>query len=370
MTDIPYENEKAKRDFLEQLLGARGFTKGSILVFAGAIAKWQLFTGNEDFANFNKMKATAFVEWLETKSSKTPTGKIAIVTRYNYLRRVKKFFEWLSDQPGYKSKMAKGDIEYLRLSKKDTRIARQSTTKKIPTFEEIRKLIEGIEIKNEIDMRDRALICFAFTVGARISAIITLKMKSFDKQEKVIDQNPADGVKTKSSKRILCTFFPLGWDDPERYFVEWYEYLESKSFGPDDPIFPTTQNDLETGESAYSRGTIGTDFWSSSGSARKILQKRYLSAGMPYYHPHSFRNLAVAIVSKKRLTEEEKKAVSLNLGHEDVATTFGSYGYGNMTANEAIRIVKSLKNSQGEHKDGSLTEEELRVFRDILARNK
>jgi hypothetical protein len=47
-------------------------------------------------------------------------------------------------------------------------------------------------------------------------------MKNFDKITKIIDQNPGDGVRTKYSKKILTTFFPIGWEEPERYFIEWY----------------------------------------------------------------------------------------------------------------------------------------------------
>ena len=48
-------------------------------------------------------------------------------------------------------------------------------------------------------------------------------------------------------------------------------------------------------------------------------------------------------MAKTRLTEEQKKAISFNLGHANVGTTFGSYGYGNMSKEDAIDIVKSLK---------------------------
>ena len=89
MTNATYKHEAIKRDFYEQLQGARGFTKGSINVFAEAINQWQIFSGDEDFSSFNKTKAAAFVNWLNTREAKTKTGKLAMVTQSNYLRRVK-----------------------------------------------------------------------------------------------------------------------------------------------------------------------------------------------------------------------------------------------------------------------------------------
>lgn len=90
---------------------------------------------------------------------------------------------------------------------------------------------------------------------------------------------------------------------------------------------------------------------------------------MHYYHPHSFRHLVVSILSKTRLTEEEKKAISLNLGHEDVGTTFGAYGYGSMNDEDAVKIVQKLKELQNTNKDAKgLSEEQRALLRQILER--
>ena len=42
------------------------------------------------------------------------------------------------------------------------------------------------------------------------------------------------------------------------------------------------------------------------------------------------------------LTEEEKKAISQSLGHENVATTFGSYGYGMIDENKQVEIIRNI----------------------------
>ena len=369
MTNTIYQNETIKRDFFEQLKGARGFSKSSVRAHSEAIHQWEVFTKNEDFSTYDKSKAVAFTEWIGTRPAKTKSGTISLVTQYNYLRRIKKFFVWLSDQPGYKSKITKNDIDYLRLSKSDAQIARSGTTKKMPTFEDAKKIIDGIEGKSEIDMRDRALISFALITGARIFAIVSLKMKNFDKELKQIDQNPGDGVKTKNSKRILTTFFPIGWDDPEKYFMEWYDYLISKDFQSDDPIFPVTEGSFVDGKNSHSKQTIGQNAWVGTGAARKIFEKRCKNVGLPYFHPHSFRHLVVSILSKKRLTEEEKRAISMNLGHENVGTTFGSYGYGSMNSESAVKIVQKLKDIREGTSDAlMLSDEERAVFEKVIKR--
>lgn len=353
----PYRNEQAKRGFFEHLRGAKGFSESSVNDYADAIGQWQIFSDGTDFATFDKTQAGAYCEWLTRRATKTPDGKLKPATRYHYLRRVKEFFLWLAAQPEYSQKLVKGDTGFLRISKKDMQIVLSGTTRAMPTLEEVQKVIGSIEPTNEIAMRDRALICFALITGCRITAIISLKMKSFDKTTHRIFQNPADGVRTKNSKTIITTFFPIGWDEPRRHFLEWYEYLESKGFAPDDPIFPATSSEIST-KKAYSKESISYSFWSVSSSARKVFEKRCENAGVKYYHPHSYRHLVVSLMSKMRLTEEEKRAISLTLGHENIGTTFGAYGYGSMGVERAVDIVRELRDFQGSKGTMEISDEE------------
>ena len=112
------------------------------------------------------------------------------------------FFDWLSEQSGYKSKINKTVIDYLNLTKGEIKIATQPRMRPCPTLEEVKALIESIRGKTEIEMRDKALISLTFLTGARISAVSTLPIRSFDREKLIIDQDPKLGVKTKNSKII------------------------------------------------------------------------------------------------------------------------------------------------------------------------
>lgn len=365
MTIHSLKNEQIKRQFLEHLKGAKGFADDSLDKHAEAVYQWQIFSGDEDFASFTKEKATKFCDWLKTRDAKTEAGKLSLATQYSYFRRTKKFFTWLADQPDYRRSIKRTDVDFLRLSKKDVRIATSGTTKRIPTFDEVKKIIESIESGNEIDLRDRAILSFALITGMRVSAIASLRMKNFDRELELIDQNPGDGVQTKNSKKILTTFFPIGWGEPKRCFLEWYDYQLERGAQPEEPIFPSTMKGFS--EKSYSKTHVSSDFWSSSGGARKIFEKRCINAGVPYSHPHSFRHLIVSMMSKTRLTEEEKKAVSLNLGHDNVGTTFGSYGYGGMSPLDAVGIVKKITTA-GQEESIGISEEEKTALLKLLKR--
>lgn len=362
-----YKNEQMKREFVDYLEHAKGFSSQTRAAFVGAIAQWQQFSGNEDFASFNKSKAIEFCTWLKTRGAKSKTGRLTPTTQFHYLRHTQAFFKWLSGQPGYR-KIQKDDAEFLRLPIGETRkVAIAGSLKRKPTLEDARKIIEHITGKTEVDRRDRALISFTLITGGRISAITSLKMKNFDKTQKIVDQNPRDGVHTKNAKRIRCTFFNIGWDAPERHFMEWYEYLERKGFGPDDPIFPATVNDFSSAD--HGKRRVQRAAWKKSDKARKMFENRCLEAGLLRFNPHSFRDLIVSMASEIPLTESDKRAISQNLGHENVVTTFGAYGCGKMTDDAAIAAIKQLDLSHV-NKTGPqlLTNDERVVLERILNR--
>ena len=66
--------------------------------------------------------------------------------------------------------------------------------------------------------------------------------------------------------------------------------------------------------------------WSNASPIRKIFRDAFVSAGLPYFNPHSFRNTLVQLGQDVCRTPEQFKAWSQNLGHEKVLTTFLSYG--------------------------------------------
>lgn len=344
MSSTTYKNELTKRRFYEYLRGSKGFSKETVECYEKAIWLWEGFTKNADFTNFNKTSADAFKDFLKAKKKHYSQGNVSLSYCYDVLRFLKTFFEWLSKQSGYKSKINQTAIDYLNLTRKEAREATQSKEKQCPTLEEVKTVIESIKGETEAEMRDRALISLIFLTGARIWAVMTLTMKSFDRESLVLYQDPSLGVATKFSKRIVTALIPFSYDKPMDYFLEWFDYLKKeKKFNPDDPIFPSTK--IENGKeniSYYNTGEVSSNFWKSSSTPRKIFEKRFEKAGVKYYHPHTLRHLWVKEISKFPLTEEQKKAISQNLGHENVGTTFGSYGYSKIDENKQLEIIRNI----------------------------
>src|SRR4030095_12500289 len=94
---------------------------------------------------------------------------------------------------------------------------------------------------------------------------------------------------------------------------------------PDDPLFPATAVGPGPCGGFQPQG-LAPHGWSSSGPIRDVFRRAFEGAGLPYYNPHSFRDMLVRYAMTLDLSPEEMKAWSQNLGHSDVLTTFTSYG--------------------------------------------
>jgi integrase len=68
------------------------------------------------------------------------------------------------------------------------------------------------------------------------------------------------------------------------------------------------------------------EHWSSAEPIRKVFREAFGRAGLPYFHPHSLRKTLARLGEEVCNSPEEFKAWSQNLGHEQVLTTFLSYG--------------------------------------------
>jgi len=348
MPDMTIKNESIKREYFNHCRSAQGFAESTINKYAQCIYKWQMCFDNDDFVNFSKEQCDEFKKYLKVEAEKKGTS---FSGQYDVLRHVKKFFLWLSDQREYR-KIRKTDLDYLRLSKKETSIALEKKEKDIPSLDEIKKIVQNISSTSETDMRDKALIAFLILTGMRISAVVSLPVQAFNRKELSIEQSPSMGVKTKNSKKILSTFLPINWKEGEDMFFEWFDYLiTQKGFTSQKPIFPATKS--------FSTKKVSNEFWGTSGPARKIIKERCKEADVQYYNPHSFRHSVVAFMSERGLTEADKRAISLVLGHEHVGTTFGSYGYGSITPKDAVKRVRDMKYQTNNDLAISLPDEEL-----------
>jgi integrase len=335
-------NERIKRNYFVYLKEAKRHGEPMIDAVAKALSRFEAYTKYRDFKAFHLQQAVAFKRYLAEQKGKQSGEKLSKATLLATLTHLKRFFQWLAWQPGYKSRVQYADAEYFNLSDKDTRIATAKRQQKFPTMEQIKHVLSKMPGGNEIERRNRTLVAFTLLTGARDSAIASLKLKHVDLIAGCVNQDARE-VKTKFSKTFSTFFFPVG-EEVREIVTEWVSYLRNeKLWGNDEPLFPATRVGLGP-DRQFTAAGLAWRHWSNASAIRKIFREAFASAGLPYFNPHSFRNTLVQLGQKVCQTPEQFKAWSQNLGHEKVLTTFLSYG--EVTCQRQGEIIRNLATPQ------------------------
>jgi site-specific recombinase XerD len=221
------------------LKAARGLNDASIDVATAAIHRFEDSTAFRSFKKFHVEQAIAFRRRLEDARNGRTGKPISKATALQVLNALRAFFLWLAEQPGYRRRIRYSDAEYFRLSEKDTRVAKASKVRPVPTPEQIESVLEGSPAATVIERRNRAIVAFTWLTGVRDGALVTLKLKHVDLAKQLVDQDPRE-VSTKNSKQLRTTFFGVG-GSARRVVEEWIaELRRDHLWGNDDPLFPAT----------------------------------------------------------------------------------------------------------------------------------
>ncbi len=332
------ENVRIKRKYLIFLKEAKRQHEASIDGVAKALSRFDEYNKYGNFKRFHFQQAVGFKSHLSKQDNQQTGKKLSKATLNTTLRHLKDFFQWLAMQTGYKSRIRYTDAEYFNLSEKDTRIATAKRQKPVPTIEQIKHVIEAMPDTSDIERRNCALIAFILLTGARDSAVASMKLKHVDLIASAVYQDARE-VDTKFSKTFTTYFFPVG-DEVRQIVVDWVDYLRDELlYGNDDPLFPQTEIGLSD-EKRFAPSGLKRECWSTASPIRRIFKNAFESAGLPYFHPHSFRHTLAGFGEKLCQTPEEFKAWSQNLGHDKVMTTFTSYG--EVQPNRQGEIIRDL----------------------------
>ncbi|MEY8689639.1 MAG: tyrosine-type recombinase/integrase [Leptothrix sp. (in: b-proteobacteria)] len=332
------DNERIKRQYFIFLKEAKRQSEASVDAVAEALARFEKDTQCRDFRSFRREQAVAFKRRMADQVSRATGDKLSAATRYATLAHLKRFFQWLALQPGYRSKLDYSDAEYFNLSEKESRVATARRQRPVPTLEQVKHAIQRMPSTNEIERRNRALLAFALLTGARDTALASIRLGHVDLIAGSVFQDARE-VKTKFSKTFTTYFFPVG-DEIRTIVDDWVRYLrEVRLWGNDDPLFPATN--VELGKNLQFEA-IGIDrkAWATAAPIRVIFKQAFIAAGLPYYNPHSLRSTLVQLGERVCRTPEQFKAWSQNLGHEGVLTTF--YSYGSVALPRQGELIKSL----------------------------
>ena len=341
MTKTNAANERIKRDYFRYLREADGRDEATIDGVAKSLARFEETTRAKDFKRFHREQAVAFKVKLAAAANARTGEPLSKATMLGTLRHLRAFFMWLAREPGFRSHIAYADADYFNLPDKDVAVARARREKRVPTLDQVRHVIAAMPTETALERRSRALIAFAMLTGARIGALASFRLGHVDIAGGFVEQD-ARVVRTKAAKTFRTYFMPV--DAAALTIVaEWTQELtRDHQWGPDDPLFPATEMGLAL-DGGFTPVGLARRGWASSEPIREIFRRAFEAAGLPYFNPHSFRDMLVHHAMALNLSPETMKAYSQNLGHTDVLTTFTSYG--EVPTHRQGELIRSLTSS-------------------------
>lgn len=318
------KNQRIKHEYFKYLREAKRKSEQSVDAAAKALARFEAYTKHRDFRSFHTDQAIGFKRHLAGPNASSAGKRLSAATQHATLIQLRAFFEWLSHETGYKARITYSVAAYFNLPDKDVRVAIAKREGRTPTLDQIRHVLGQMPTNTDCERRNRALVAFVLLTGARVAATASFKMKHLNVATESIEQDARE-VSTKGSKSFTTWFFPVG-DEVKAIVVEWARFLrEERLWGDDDPLFPATQV-VQDETCRFVRMGLSRKHWKSGSAIQQIFKKAFEAAGLEYFHPHSFRRTLVQLGQRICTTPEEYKAWSQNLGHEQVLTTFMSYG--------------------------------------------
>ncbi|MDG1182662.1 MAG: site-specific integrase [Tateyamaria sp.] len=322
MRKVIEENERMKRNYVFYLEEADGLDDKSTDKVLAAILKFEQSTGFKPFKRFHIEQAAKFKT--DLSQAKNQRGQpFSHSTVDATLTLVRKFFHWLAGQVGYKKVLTYSDTRYFNNNRKSARIAHTANDKEAPSPEAAFHAFQAMPSATEFDMRDKALFAFFMLTGARVGAVASLRLKHIDLFHDKVFQDPRE-VNTKAAKYIDTVFMPV---DPAylECFTAWVTYLRTKKFfGDTDALFPKAQMGLaETG--GFQKVGLSREPFATTTPLNKSIRNAFAMVQLPQYTPHAFRTTLIKMANDRCATVEEFKAWGMNIGHENMAVTMGSY---------------------------------------------
>jgi site-specific recombinase XerD len=136
------ENERIKRAYFAYLKEARRLSEHSIDAAAAALSKFEEYTKYRDFKRFHIQQAVGFKRKLAEQVSQRTGERLSSSTLFASLNALRTFFHWLAGQQGYRSHLTYADADYFALSEKESRIAKATHERRVPTLEQILHVVQ------------------------------------------------------------------------------------------------------------------------------------------------------------------------------------------------------------------------------------
>ncbi|MBX2856839.1 MAG: hypothetical protein KTR21_17765 [Rhodobacteraceae bacterium] len=194
------KNERIKRRYVQYLSEARRLGESSVDQALAAIERFDLANRRRDFAKFHIEQAVTFKVKLADEVNARTGQRLSKATITATLKALRAFFQWLSEQPGYR-RIRYSDADYFNPSNRDQRIPREGEARPSPSLPQVRRARACMPSSTDIERRDQALLAFLLLSGMRDGAVIGLKLRHLDLNARCVRQDARD-IRTKFAKSM------------------------------------------------------------------------------------------------------------------------------------------------------------------------
>jgi integrase len=307
------------------------YDEKTIVKHLAAIRYFEQFLSGKSFSKLRIDDFAAVRDDLKRRANVTSEDKISASSIKHTISYLGSFFDWLTGQEGFR-RLPRDFRGYLAVPKAVIAKSAQTKQKDFPSIEEAEHLLLDMPSCTLVEMRSRAIFALAFLGALRADTLASLRLRHVQIEQRLIIQDGA-ASRTKAGKSINISWFPIAKIFGE-VVVKWIERLRMLGFQDDDALFPDTKWLKHKVELAKQIPIMSTTY--AVTDAFKVASR---GLTVPYT-PHAAKHTIGAERDARPLTHQERKAWSLNMGHETEQIT--ERHYATMPEDQRFEVLENI----------------------------
>lgn len=311
------------------------YSEKTVVRHLAAIRYLESFLEGKLFFKLTTDDFAAVREDLKRRANVDATDSMSASSIKHIVSHLISFFDWLLYQNGYR-RLPKDFTGYLKLPKAVIARSAQVKQKQFPSLPEAEELLAAMPLRSLLDQRARALFALPFLGALRADTLVSLQIKHLDIEQRMILQD-ASVVRAKAGKSLNIVWFkiPVAF---EMAVIRWVETLQGLGFKEHDALFPDAKylkhRIVVAGRAAASVPVMATAH-AVAAAFNIACRKSDIK-----YTPHAAKHTIGAERDIRALTHEERKAWSLNMGHDSEHTT--EQHYGTMSDDRRFEVLENI----------------------------
>jgi site-specific recombinase XerC len=307
------------------------YDEKTIVKHLAAIRYFEQFLSGKSFRKLRIEDFAAVRDDLKRRANVTSDDRMAASSIKHTISYLGSFFDWLICQKG--CRRLPGDFRgYLVVPKAILAKSAQTKQKDFPSIEEAEQLLLDMPADSLVEMRSRAIFALAFLGALRADTLASLQLQHVQIAQRLIIQD-GGASRTKAGKSITIFWFPIA-KTFEEIVVAWIEHLRMLGLQDTDALFPDTKWLKHKIDLVKQIPVMSTTY--AVADAFKVASR---DLTVPYT-PHAAKHTIGAERDARPLTQQERKAWSLNMGHETEQIT--ERHYGTMPEDQRFEVLENI----------------------------